>query len=147
MITEQNTKATLLLAPQAMTNSATVTANFDTIDATTLTKGNYATIRIHFASEINTNAVGPTISVLESDDTVATNFGTITADRDTEAFVTAKSVVYCVDLRGRKRYLRLSVSTDTTTNDNVTVAAEGILTRNAQAPASTSDIADAVVIV
>ncbi len=147
MIHEQNTKATLLLAPQAMTNAATVTANFDTIDATTLTKGNYATIRIHLASEINTDAVGPTISLLESDDTEVTNFATITADRDTEAFVTAKTIVYFVDLRGRKRYLRLSVSTDTTTNDDVTIAAEGLLTRNNQAPASTSAIAEAVVIV
>lgn len=147
MIQEQLPKATLLLAPQAMTNSATVTANFDTIDASTLTKGNYATIRIHLASEINTNAVGPTISLLGSDDTVVTNFATITADRATEEFITAKTVVYLVDLRGKKRYLRLSVSTDTTTNDNVTVAAEGLLTRNNQAPASTSDIADAVVIV
>ena len=146
MIHEQATRGTLLLAPQTMTNSATVTANFDTIDAT-YGAGNYATIRIHLASEINTNAVGPTISVLESDDTVATNFATITADRDTEAFVTAKSVVYFVDLRGRKRYLRLSVSTDTTTNDNVTVAAEGILSRNVQAPTSTTGVADAVVIV
>ena len=145
MIHAQNQKATLLLAPQAMTNSATVTANFDTIDATTLTKGNYATIRIHLASEINTNAVGPTISLLGSDDTVVTNFATITADRDTEAFVTAKTIVYHVDLRGQKRYLRLSVSTDTTTNDNVTVAAEGILTRNNQAPASTTDEAEVVV--
>ena len=146
MIYEQATRSTTLLAPQAMTNSATATANFDTIDAT-FGAGNYATIRLHLASEINVNAVGPTISVLESADTEITNFATITADRATEEFVTGKSVVYFIDLRLRKRYLRLSVSTDTTTNDDVTVFAEGLLTRNAQEPISTTGVADAVVTV
>ena len=137
----------LILAPQAMTNSATVTANYDTSSAS----GSYATIRITLASEINTNAVGPTISVLESDDTVVTNFATITADRATEDITNAKFVTYHVDLRGRKRYLRLSVSTDTTTNDDVTVSAVGTISHMRSGPASTTDMAastnDAVVVV
>jgi len=138
-------KESFLIAAQSMTNSATVTANLDCIDA------DYATIRISFASEINTNAVGPTISLLESDDTVATNFATITADRTSETIVAAKGVVYHVDLRGRKRYLRLSVTTDTTTNDNVTLAAIATLSRLDEAPSSTTDMVastnDAVVVV
>ena len=64
----------VLVAPQAMTNSATVTANLDTLGAS------YATIRIALASEINTNAIGPTLSLLSSDDTVVTNFATVVAD-------------------------------------------------------------------
>lgn len=136
----------LLIAPQAMTNSATVTANFDIKG-----KGSYATIRIALASEINTNAVGPTISLLESDDTVVTNFATITADRVAEDITNAKGVNYHVDLRGRKRYLRLSVSTGTTTNDNVTVSATGTISHMGVGPASTSDMVastnDAAVVV
>jgi len=139
MIQAERGKDTLMLAPQAMTNSATVTANFDT-------KGSgHATIRIPFAAELNTNAVGPTISLSESDDTVATNFATVVANRTAEDLTSAKEVRYEVDLKGRKRYLRLSVTTATTTNDNVTLAAIGTLSQNAADPESTSDMASVVV--
>mgnify|MGYP003631744712 CR=1 FL=1 len=141
MIDALQGKRTLLLAPQAMTNSATVTANVD------CDRADYATIEIALASEINTNAVGPTISLLQSDDTVVTNFATVTADRSSEAFVTAKTVVYQVDLRGKKRYLRLSVTTATATNDDVTVSAVANLTRNRESPLGTTGQGDAVVIV
>ena len=113
----------VMIAPQAMTNSATVTANLDTLGAS------YATIRIALASEINTNAIGPTLSLLSSDDTVASNFATVTADRSAEDITDAASVSYGVDLRGGKRYLRLSVSTETTTNDDVTLGAVATLGR------------------
>ena len=82
----------IVIAPVAKTNSATATGNLDCLGAA------YATIRIALASEINTNAVGPTLSLLESDDTVVTNFATITADRTAEAIVTAKEVTYGVDM-------------------------------------------------
>lgn len=140
-----NAEDRLLVAPQSMTNSATVTANLDTRGAA------YATIRIAFASEINTNALGPTISLLHSDDTVVTNFATVVADRTAEAFVTAKALIYHVDMKGLKRYLRLSMTTETTTNDNVTFGVISTLTRLGDKPASTSDMvattADNVVIV
>ena len=129
----------LLIAPQAMTNSATVTANLDCQGAS------YATIRVALASEINTNAVGPTLSLLASDDTVATNFATITANRTAEDITAAKEVTYGVDLRGKKRYLRLSVTTATATNDNVTLAAIATLSREEQMPAGTSSAGDVVV--
>lgn len=131
----------LLVAPQAMTNSATVTANLDTLGA------DYATIRIALASEINTNAVGPTLSLLQSDDTVATNFATVTADRTAEDITSAKEVTYGIDLRGKKRYLRLSVTTATSTNDNVTVSAVSTLSRMKEQPAGTTDAGDVVVYV
>ena len=145
MLHAQDIRDVLVLAPQAMTNSATATANLDRMDSSGR-MADYATITIGLASEINTNAVGPLLSVLDSDTTDSTNFATITADRTAEAIVTAKIVEYHIDCRARKRYLRLSVSTDTTTNDNVTVCAVGKLSRLRTSPASTSDIADAVVI-
>lgn len=122
----------ILLAPASQTNSATRTANLDTRGAA------YATIRMAFASEINTNAVGPTLALTESDDTVVTNFATFNADfaRSAEDITGAKQIVYRTDLRGRKRYLRLAVTTATATNDNVTMGAVATLSRNAIEPAS-----------
>ena len=147
MLRERMGKDSLLVAPQAMTNSATVTANLDTRTGPGGSKADYATIRIALASEINTNAIGPTLSVLESDDTVVTNFATVTADRTAEDITSAKEVTYGVDLRGRKRYLRLSVTTETTTNDNVTVSAVATLNRLGQGPQGTTDAGDVVVLV
>lgn len=120
----------LLLAPASQTNSATRTANLDCRGAT------YATIRMNLASAINTNAVGPTIQLSESDDTTVTNFATFNADfnRSAESIVTARQLVYRLDLRARKRYLRLSVTTATATNDNVTMGAAAVLSRKAIEP-------------
>lgn len=144
-INAQKGQDTLLIAPRAMTNTATASANFDTIGA------EYATIRIALSSEVNTNAIGPVISLLTDDTTVVTNFATITADRTAEDITNAKHVTYHVDLKQQQRYLRLTIDTGTTTNDDVTVSAVGTLTRMHQEPASTTDMRgstnDAVVIV
>lgn len=140
----QAIKTDVLIAPQAKTNTATASASLDTV--TTRGKANYARINLLFASEINTNAVGPTISLLHSDDTVVTNHATITANRTAEDITTAKSVSYFVDLRGLKRYLRLTVTTATATNDDITVGASYDLYLG-QDSASTTDMADAAVIV
>lgn len=124
---------TQLVAARAVTNNATVTANLDTNGA------DYATIVVNISSEANTNAVGPTISLLESDDTTASNFATVTADITGDC-VAAKPIVYGVDLRGRKRYLRLSISSATATNDNFTASADAVLSRLKQGPAGTTSI-------
>ena len=139
MLPERQVTDSLLIAPQAMTNSATVTANIDTLGSS------YATIRVALASEINTNAVGPTLSLLQSDDTVASNFATVVANRTAEDITAAKEVTYGIDLRGKKRYLRLSVTTATTTNDNVTLASITTLSELEQRPNGTTDAGDVVV--
>ena len=142
MIYAQATKKDVLIAAQAMTNSATVTANLDTIGA------GYASIDINFGAELNANGVGPTLSLLECDATsVASNFATITSDLDTVTLTAEKLVRYEVDLRGRLRFLRLSVSTDTTTNDDITFAANSILSRLGESPSSTTEMGDVAVIV
>lgn len=125
----------LLLAPASQTNSATRTANLDCRGAA------YATIRVTMASEINTNAIGPAIVLRESDDTQATNFATFHADcsRTAEDITAAKQVTFKIDTRARKRYLRLSLTTETTTNDNVTASATATLGRKAIEPASEAD--------
>ena len=140
MLQERAVNDSLLISPRSMTNSATTTANLDTKGA------NYATIRVAFASELNTNAVGPTLVLSESDDTVVTNFSTLST-RSAEDLTAAREVYYGVDLRGRKRYLRLAVTTATTTNDNVTLSAIATLSDLENAPSGTTGVADAVVFI
>lgn len=125
----------VLLSSASQTNSATRTANLDCRGAA------YATIRMNFASELNTNGVGPTIQLSESDDTTVTNFATFNADfnRAAEDMTNAKQIVYKLDLRARKRYLRLSVTTPTATNDNVTMGASASLSRKAIEPATEAE--------
>ena len=137
MIHTQAKTLHLLLASASQTNSATRTANLDCAGAS------YAEIVMNFASAINTNAVGPTISLLESDDTTASNFATFNADFEatTLSITDAKARAYQLDLRKRKRYLRLSVTTKTATNDNVTMGAMAYLQRKAIEPASEANMA------
>lgn len=143
MIPSLRGKDTVLLESQAITDGNTATANFDCIGA------DWATIRMSFGAEVNTNAVNPTISLLESDDTVVTNFATFDSnfERAAEDLTSAKEVRYEIDLRARKRYLRLSLALGGATNDDINVAVIGTLTRNEADPASTSDMGDDVVII
>jgi len=134
MLPFRNITYSQLAAAQAMTAAATVTANIDTNGA------DYATVIVNLSSEANTSAVGPTISLLEADTTDVSNFATITADVTGDA-VAAKPILYGVDLRGRKRYLRVSITTAThTTNDVMTVGAGVILSHLKNAPSGTTGI-------
>lgn len=131
----QSGLTSVLLAPQAMTNSATVTANLDTRGA------DYAEITVNLSAEVNTNAIGPTLSLLESDDTVVTNFATVVADVTAKDITAATFHQWHVDSRQvRKRYLRLSVSTETTTNDDVTVGATAQLYRQDEGLAQSTNL-------
>jgi hypothetical protein len=140
MIQERLVNDSLLISPRSQTNTQTNTANLDTKGAS------YATIRVAFASELNTNAVGPTLVLSHSDDTVVTNFATL--DTQTGVDLTAaREVHYGVDLRGKKRYLRLAVTTATATNDNVTFAAVATLSDLENSPNGTTSVADTTVFV
>ena len=140
MIQERLVNDSILIAPRALTNNATATANLDTKGAA------YATIRVACSSEVNTNAVGPTLVLSESDDTVVSNFATL--DTQTAVDLTAaREIHYGVDLRGRKRYLRIAVSTPTATNDHIVVSAVGTLSKLENAPNGTTSVADTAVFV
>ena len=52
---------------------------------------------------------------------------------------------YGIDLRGKKRYLRLAVTTATATNDNVTFSAIATLSDLNDAPNGTTSVADTAV--
>lgn len=137
MIHTQTKTLHLMLASALQSNSATRTANLDCAGAS------YAEIVMNFASAINTNAVGPTISLLESDDTTATNFATFNADFEisTHTITNATAKAFQLDLRKRKRYLQLKITTKSTTNADVTMGAVGYLSRKAIEPASEANMA------
>jgi len=139
-----NAKHEVLLSPQAITAAGTASAFLDTQGA------DYATITVSFAAEVNTSAVGPTVSLAHADTTDGST-ATVTADR-TEDLTAAHGLVYHVDTKSKKRYLRLAITAAThTTNDVVTAAAGAILTRLGEAPDGTADMVastnDAVVLV
>jgi hypothetical protein len=105
--------------------TAVLTANLDTQDA------HYATVRVALSSEANTNSTNVDIQLSESDDTVVTNFATFDADYNRTVDNTAGVVATNhIDLRGRKRYIRLTVTPDTTTNGAVGIAAISTLFRD-----------------
>ena len=140
MIQAQRGKHALLITP--VSGTADATANLDTIGA------DYATIDVALNAELTTDAVVPTLSLLESDDTVVTNFATITTDITGDDVTAARLHTFHVDLRGRKRYLRLAVSYGTVvTDDAFIVSANSSMTRLVEAPGATGDMSGLATIV
>lgn len=111
----------VLLSPIAAATTER-TANLDCAGAS------YAKISIPIGIEVNTNATNVPIKLSESNDTVATNFATFNASFnrtiDNEAATIATNLI---DLEGRKRYLRLTITPDTTTNGALLSAAVATL--------------------
>jgi len=109
----------------AGTTAATVTmgANLDCQDAM------FALIAVTVSAEANTNGGNVVASILESDDTTASNFATFDADHERTIDNTAAAIAtFAVDMRGRKRYLRFLATPDTTaSNGAVIVSASGHL--------------------
>jgi hypothetical protein len=80
----------------------------------------YATIIFHIGAELNTNSTNVALNLKESDTNAATAFVTFNSSFAVTADNTAATVqVFNVDLKGRKRYLQVSVTPDTTTNGTV----------------------------
>lgn len=131
MISLQNNTFGQLLSTRTMTSAQTASASIDCVNA------DYAVIAINFKSAINTSAVGPTISLLSSDDTVVTNHATIVANV-TQTITNASQRIYYIDRRASKRYLRLTITSATATNDDISFGAVSILGRKKQMPSSTA---------
>ena len=118
---QQTATESVLLAPITAATTAR-TANLDTAEA------NFATIRVVLGAEANTNSTNVAIQLSESDDTVVTNFATFDASFNRTVDNTSGVVATNhVDLRGRKRYIRLTVTPDTTTNGAVISSAVAAL--------------------
>lgn len=130
MIAAQNPKHVLLIAPVTKTNSATASATIDWKGA------DYATVVVGFASEVNTNAVGPEILVQHCDTSNGT-FTTLSSVAHADgSLVAAKQYVFQLDLGNKARFGKIAIATDTTTNDNITTFCEVVLSRLEQAPSN-----------
>jgi hypothetical protein len=149
MIHAQEGIDTVLMLPlAAAAATAARTASWDTVQVDGSAK--YAEIRMVFSTEVTTDNVGPTISLLECDTTVVTDHATFDSnfERSAESLVAGKEVRYLVDLKGRKRYLRLTITPGTVaTDDQIQFCAIGTLSRTGIVPGSTTDMGDDVVVI
>ena len=140
MINAQRGKHSLLFASDGITTAQT--ANIDTIGA------DYCTIDVALSAEITTDAVVPVLSLLENDTTVVTDFATIVADVSGDDVTAARIHTYHVDMRGRKRYLRLTVTPGTAaTDDSIAMTAVASLTRQVEGPTATGDMSDLATVI
>lgn len=140
MIQAQRGTHAIAIAPTS--GSTATTASIDTNGS------DYITIDVALSAELTTDAVVPVISLLSSDDTVVTNHATIVADVSGDDVTAARLHTYHVDLRGQKRYLRLTITPGTVvTDDAFVVSANYSLTRQVEAPGVTGDMSDLATII
>lgn len=139
MKTMQKKVRTLLLAPATAATSAR-SAAFDTRG------GKYASIEIILGAKANTNSTNVTLQLAEGDTT--NSFVTFNSAYNVTQDATTNGAVgvYHVDLKGRQRYLRLTVTPDThTTNGVIISSAVGILDPEFANPANSSNAGFVVV--
>ena len=116
----QSKSYTVVLAPVTAATTAR-TANLDTAGMDSVC------LLVTLGAELNTNSTNVALQLSESDTTGATTFATFNADYNKTIDNTAAVVVpYHVDLKGRKRYIRVTVTPDTTTNGAVLSAVAAI---------------------
>lgn len=123
---------TVMLTSATQSAGATRSATLDCVGS------DYAKIVIPLGIEVNTNGVGPTIVLSEGDTTSSFATWSSSCTRTAESLETAHAVNYLVNLKGRKRYLKLAITSETTTNDHVTAAAIAILSRQGQSSPGTA---------
>ena len=116
-----------------VTDGATITANLDCGSAA------YATVRIIFGGEQTGSATATVLSLLISDDTIVTNFATVTANLAPD-LQTTHMVRYEVDCKARGRFLRLSFTAGTETGSDQSSLAIATLWRHGTAPSLTASL-------
>lgn len=129
-------KQVIPFTPASFTNGATASGNIDT-------KGyDWLTLDLAMSTSNDTTNNPSVLKITESDDTVVTNFAAITgltgdSDFTIPAAVTQGDwgVKFNIDLRGRKRYLKVSASPVTTQ----VIAAIANLGVGEQSPVNTTD--------
>jgi hypothetical protein len=130
----------VILAPVTAATTARTSSNLDCAGS------NYATIRVILGAEANTNSTNVPIAIKESDDTNASNFATFTATFNRTVDNTAGVVATShIDLDGRKRYLNVTVTPDTSTNGAVLGAVQATLFKNVISESATMLGADVVI--
>jgi len=139
MIQSQLVNRAILIAPKSCASNTTTTASLD------LAGADYATIEIAFAAELNTNATGPTITLEEGD--AVSSVATFNASFNKTAYdcTAANVLVYHIDCKPRKRYLKLSITTPNSSNDVILAGALSNLSKQIS-PIGTTDQGSVVVI-
>lgn len=142
MNTLQKQRQEILLAPEATTNGETNTATLDC-------KGEkFVDITVQIgAFNGGTSGVSPLVCKLsESDDTEATNFADISGASAASSITASGNCRFNVDLRKRKRYLKLTFSPATaSTNSSTIVSAIARFDQSEADPSSTTGMGDTVV--
>jgi hypothetical protein len=106
---------------------------------------NYATIRVQIGVEANTNSTNVAIALSEGDDT--NSYTTFDADANRTVDNTAATIATThIDLEGRKRYLKIAMTPDTTTNGAVVSSASATLYKDLITNAATMLGPDTVVV-
>jgi len=108
---QQSSEYTLLLAPVTAATTAR-TAQFD------LSGSDYATVVVTAGVELNTNSTNVVVTLAHSDGTNHTTLATNTLDN-----TAATKREYHVNPMGKAKFLRLTVTPDTTTNGPVITSA------------------------
>ena len=134
----QSAYYTQVLAPITAATTAR-TANLDCQGV------EYATFSITVGAGANTNTTGVAVTLQESDDTTASNFATFnsTYSLTIDNKSAARNAILHVDMQGRKRYLRIGLTPDTTTNGAVLSSVVAV-TRKEISDASNTNNADIV---
>ncbi len=127
-----------------VTAGATASGTFDMIGAT------HATILVR-RGKSNGTAGAPhsvVVSLLESDDTNASNFATYVADKTLTANTSAAaSLRYEIDAKGRKRYQKVTATPGSDgTNDQVVINVDALVQPEV-GPTASAQLADTVVII
>ncbi len=124
--------------PHPMQNKVLTSLITGTTSATTARTANldcqyvdFATIIIQCSAEANTDSTNVVMGLLTSDDTVVSNFATVVANVTLDN-TSATSYMYHVGLAGKKRYLRLTLTPDTTTNGAVIVSASALTAKDSE---------------
>jgi len=122
----------IILAPIAAATTARTSSNLDISDA------NYVTLRVTLGAELNTNSTNVAISIKESDDTTASNFATFNSSFQRTVDNTAGTIATThIDTEGRKRYLNVTITPDTTTNGTVISSVSACVFKNIKSTSTT----------
>ena len=124
--------AELLIATSVTDAGTAATATWD------CDRGAYLQIFVVIRTEATNTTV--TVSLLEDDTTTVSNFATVTADLNPTVDSSNVLVRYEVDLRGRQRYLRLTATSGTASNNDMTVHAVGVIYNAFEGPGNTTEM-------
>ena len=145
MMPLQNTATFVAIKPQSVTSGATASGYVDCLGY------HEAAVDVALDSQSSTTSNPSVLKIMESDDTVASNFAAITAFTGDgvggftipAASGTAPTIVRLnVDLRKRKRYLKVFVSPDGATQLIGAVVTLGKAANSTAARASMSAVVD-----